>query len=338
MSRLADQLQLQLAQRVLGLPPTLLDVLLATRRKTYRSATLDPTAHLMFGLFKRSGRAGLHEMEPPRARQAFATLGGPFEVEHVEVPIADTTLAELPVRLYRGGSADAPAMLFFHGGGFVVGSIQTYDRVCRYIAKASRATVVSVEYRLAPEHPYPAAHLDARRVLDAALAGAPAIGEPSAWMVAGDSAGGNLAASAAQHAQEVGAPLSFQYLVYPATDLLHETQSFRDLPSMDLLLGSDLLEWFGRHLVDDRERVRDPMASPLRRDDLTGLCATKIVTAGFDPLWDEGEAYAKRLREAKVDVAHQHYPTMFHGFMSFAALFPEGRALLEDMARTLRDL
>ncbi len=330
----AAKLQLRIARRVLKTPRPLLNVLLSRRRYTYRGAELDPTAHVMLGLMRRAGRREVHELDPPTARRAIATMNAPFEVERVECATEDITLDGIPARVFRGGRADAPGMLFFHGGGFVVSSVETYDPICRFVAATARATVVSVDYRLAPEHPYPAGHDDARRAFDAIAGGAV---EASKWMVAGDSAGGTLAAIAAQHAKDSGASVAFQYLVYPATDLVHDTPSIRELSDGGYLLTRELMAWFGRHLSVGEARSTD-RASPGRREDCSGLCPAKIVTAGFDPLCDEAIAYAERLRAAGVPVEHRHYPTMIHGFLSYAALFPQGREVLEDMAAALRDL
>lgn len=330
----AAKLQLRVARRILRTPRPILAALLAGRRKTYRGAELDPTAHLMLGMLRRSGRREVHELGLPAARRAVAVMSAPFEVEHVECATEDVSLDGIPARIYRGGSSEAPAMLFFHGGGFVVSSVDTYDRVCRYIAATARATVVSVDYRLAPEHPYPAGHDDARRALEVATGGAVSA---SKWMVAGDSAGGTLAAIAAQHAHDRGIDLAFQYLVYPATDLVHDTDSIRELRDGGYLLTRELMAWFGDQLKVGDARTTD-RASPGRREDCSGLCQTKIVTAGFDPLSDEAIAYVERLRAAGVRVEHTHYASSIHGFVSFAALFPEGREVLDDMARTLRGL
>ncbi len=325
-----------IATRVLYSPRSVHEMLLARRRKRYRGVKLDATAQLMLAMWEVSRTPPIHELEPAAARAQLKSMGVPFEVAEAPCRTEDTTLGGVPARVYRGGRDDAPAMLFFHGGGFVVGSIDSYDRVCRYIANKAEATVVSVEYGLAPEHPFPEGHEDANRAFDAAIAGELSI-RPPRWMVAGDSAGGNLSANVAHHARDTGAPLAYQYLVYPATNLTHDTTSYRELKERNLLLSKELMEWFAMHFA--RTNVGDnPKASPAHRADHKGLAPATVITAGFDPLSDEARDYVDTLRTAGVAVDHRHYPTMIHGFMNFGGIMPDAVVLLDDMAAKLRNL
>ena len=247
-----------------------------------------------------------------------------------------------PVRL-RVTAPEGPGpfagLLYCHGGGFVVGSLNSHDHLCRALTNASGAAVVSVDYRLAPEHPFPAAADDAcaaaRWLAEPANAAALGI-DPTRLAVGGDRAGGNLAAVVALGARDRGGPaLAFQVLLYPIVDCDLNTPSY--LENADgYLLTRAAMAWYWEQYVPDPSRRADPDASPLRAGDFSGLPAALIVTAGFDVLRDEGEAYARRLAEAGVPVRLARYPGMIHGFLRRHALFDQGKAALAEIADALK--
>jgi len=266
----------------------------------------------------------------------------PFPAE----PVADVAEREIPgpagpvpVRIYTPeGEEPRPAVVFFHGGGWVIGNLDTHDGTARKLANAAGAVVVSVDYRLAPEHPYPAAAEDCYAATRwVAEHGAAELGVARGRLaVAGDSAGGNLAAVVSLMARDRGGPaLAFQLLVYPVTDPDFERASYRE-NAEGYLLTRDVMEWFWDQYVPEAERRHDPYAAPLRAPDLSGLPPALVVTAEYDPLRDEGEAYARRLEEAGVRVRCRRYPGMIHGFLSFADVVDQGKEAVAEAGTALR--
>jgi acetyl esterase len=249
---------------------------------------------------------------------------------------------EIPLRLYTPVDArgDAlPGLVFYHGGGFVIGDLETHDDLCRCLANGSGCRVVSVDYRLAPEHPFPAAVDDCWAATQYVAANARAFGIDAARLaVGGDSAGGNLAAVVAQLAKLSGGPsIKFQLLIYPVTQLgsSHETVSMRE-NAKGYFLEKDGMDWFTRCYVADPAHRNDPRVSPLLCKDLTGLPPAYVITAGFDPLRDEGKDYADALDKAGVSVTYVHYPSMVHGFFSFRSLVPKSREAISAAAAALK--
>ncbi|MFA1547693.1 alpha/beta hydrolase [Actinomadura chokoriensis] len=240
----------------------------------------------------------------------------------------------VPARLYtpKGLADGSPLLVFYHGGGWVIGDIDTHDTVCRYLAVHADVRVLTVEYRLAPEHPYPAAPDDALTAYGYAVEHAAELGaDPSAIAVGGDSAGGNLAAVVGLLAERTPA---FALLFYPATDFTVRRRS-RELFAEGFYLTDDDMVWFSDHYCP-RERRAEVKASPMLADDLSGFPATYLVTAGFDPLRDEGEEFARRLEKAGVRVALRRQEDLIHGFANTWSL--GGRALeaLSEAAGALR--
>ncbi|MGW0736448.1 alpha/beta hydrolase [Streptomyces sp. NPDC002851] len=279
------------------------------------------------------------------ARRILATLPkppwGPPEVGSVE----DRTIPglegdpDIPVRIYLPDPAAAPGprptVVFLHGGGFAIGSLDSHDGTARHLCRESGAAVVAVDYRLAPEHPFPAGLRDAWAALEWTAAHVGELGgDPGALVVAGDSAGGNLAAVLAQTARDRGGPaLALQVLVYPATDMGREWPSYTR-NGTGYFLSIAHMRWFEQqYLAPGTERTH-PQVSPLRGD-LRGLPPAHVVTAGCDPLCDEGLAYAERLRHAGVPVTEGHFPAMFHGFFGFAELIPEARTAVQEAAAAI---
>ena len=255
-------------------------------------------------------------------------------VEDVTVPGGD---GERPARIYRpAGDGPWPTTVFFHGGGFVIGDIDTHDQTCRRICSDADTVVVSVDYRLAPEHPFPAGLEDAIPATRLAAAHKADLGRADRLAVAGDSAGGNLSAVVAQTLPEV---VDAQLLIYPATDVLGEHPS-REENAEGYFLDMAMMEWFFTHYVADVEGVEagDPRLSPINADSLDGLAPTVLATAEFDPLRDEGEAYADKLAAAGVPVDKVRYDGLIHGFLDMGPLSPAAAAAVDDLVARFRKL
>ena len=246
---------------------------------------------------------------------------------------------EIPIRVYRPDVDDAPVVVFYHGGGWTLGTLNSIDGVCRELANRADCVVVSVDYRLAPEHPFPAGVDDAVAALDWVAEHAATFGgDPTRLGVAGTSAGGNLAAVVALHAREFDGPtLSHQSLLYPITNHAFDTDSYDENEDGPLLTRADM-EWFWNHYLRSPVDGRNPFASPLLAEDLSGLPPATVVTAGHDPLRDEGIAYAERLDDAGVEVEHDHYPGMTHGFLSLTGDVTTADGAMDSVAESLRTM
>jgi acetyl esterase len=257
--------------------------------------------------------------------------------EHAIPGVGGPDAAPIPARLYapHGAPAHGPLLVYFHGGGWVQGSIATHDGGCRLLAHLSGVRVLSVDYRLAPEHPYPAAADDAIAAYAWAAAHAGALGiDPQRIAVGGDSAGGNLAAVVALAARDDEAvpDVAFQLLIYPAVDLAAKAPSVTTFAE-GFLLTERGMDWYVAKYVPDAARRAEPQASPLRADDLSGLPPAYVATCVPDPLRDEGEAYAARMREAGVPVTVQRHGQV-HGFFNMSAI-PSARQALAVLAGAL---
>ena len=267
---------------------------------------LEPQAQAFLEQLAATGAQPLHELSVEQARQVIVTL---FETQGEPKPVGavqDCTIpgaaGEMPARIYRPhGTGPFPVLVYCHGGGWVIGNLDAYDATCRALTKAAGCLVVAMEYRLAPEHKFPAAPEDYYAATQWVAANATALGgDPRRIAVGGDSAGGNLAAVVAQMARDRGGPaLCYQVLVYPVTDYNFGTPSYRE-HAEGYLLTKEAMTWFWNHYLPSPAEGSHPMASPLRAARLNGLPAAFVLTAEFDPLRDEGEAYAARLREAGV--------------------------------------
>jgi acetyl esterase len=303
---------------------------------------LDPSLKLILDNLEAGSGPRLHELAPEQARQFYEAMH--VQVEPVQLAVVENRSipgpeSELAVRVYRPeGDAPMPALVYFHGGGWVIGSLDTHDSTCRALAKAAGVLVVSVDYRLAPEHRYPAAVDDcyaalrwvAEHVVELRV-------DPERIAVGGDSAGGNLSAVMTLMARDRGGPpLAFQLLIYPVTDADFDRDSYRR-NAEGYLLERAGMQWFWDHYLPDRERRGEEYASPLRATDLSGLPPALVITAGFDPLLDEGEAYAERLRGAGVDVTCSRYEEMIHGFFSMGSIVEGSRRAVEQAAAALRE-
>ena len=301
---------------------------------------LDPQAQTLLDMLAQMPQVPMAEQTPEMFRASFGMLaamsGEPDQVASVEDRTIPGPAGEIPVRIYTPeGSGPFPVLVFFHGGGFVIGDLNTHDGACRELCNGANAVVVAVDYRLAPEHPYPAAPDDCFAALQWAHANAASInGDPDRLAVAGDSAGGNLAAVVSLMARDNGGPaLRAQILVYPATDLTMSHPSIEE-NGEGYLLTKESMDWFMGHYRPD---VSDVKASPMAAADLSGLPPALVITGEYDPLRDEGEAYADRLRAAGVPVVQSRYDGMIHGFFGLRALFDASAKAMDEATRTLRD-
>ncbi|WP_256297374.1 alpha/beta hydrolase [Haloarchaeobius salinus] len=286
----------------------------------------------------------IHEMTPQEARAAMDPLLAAAGGEEPVGAVSDRTIpgrnGELPVRIYRPESdGPHPTVVFLHGGGFVIGTVDTHDGLCRALANEAEAVVVSVGYRLAPEHPFPAAVADAHAATAWAAAHRDELGGSEFLAVAGDSAGGNLAAVTSLLARDRGPEIDYQVLVYPATagDVDDGTFPSREENAEGYFLETAELEWFFEQYIEDELDAYNPLAFPLQARDLSGLPPTTVITAGFDPLRDEGRAYADRLVGAGVETTHREYDDMIHGFVSMLGEpgVDRGRVAIREIAADL---
>jgi len=244
----------------------------------------------------------------------------------------------IPVRIFLPpGPRPLPVLVYFHGGGWVIGSLDGYDSRCRLLAEWGGCAVVSVDYRMAPEYPFPAAVDDAYAATCWIAEHAPDFGgDPRRVAVGGDSAGGNLATVVAMLARDKGGPrLTFQCLVYPVTDTDTETRSYME-NAVGYNLTRDAMRWFIEQYVPDPAQRKNPLVAPLRSADLSRLPPALVITAEYDPLRDEGEAYAFALEKAGVKVELRRYDGMFHGFWGMSAVLDQGKQAIQDAGVALR--
>jgi acetyl esterase len=259
------------------------------------------------------------------------------DVQAITEPTIDGPGGALRLRLYRphGGSGALPITLYFHGGGFTCGPVEGHDNVCRTLAQRALSLVVSVDYRLAPEAPFPAATQDALAALKWVHAHAGFLGGDAARLaVAGDSAGANLATVLAHQARGTGITLKHQVLLYPVTDARFDTASYRDF-AQGYLLSREMMQWYWRQYLPDPAMGADPAASPLRQTELSGMPAATVIIAGFDPLRDEGLAYAQALRGAGVPVDVKVWEDQIHGFASMLGALDGAAEALDYCAAAL---
>jgi len=304
-----------------------------------RHMPVDPQLQQLLDVVNAMESPTLSELGPVQARALFKTMmidGEPEPVGVVTELMVPGPVQPIGVRVYEPSSerpADGwPVLAWFHGGGFVIGDLDTADTTCRKLCTRARAEVVSVDYRLAPEHPHPAAADDCWAVTQwmASPDGAAALhADPSRLAVGGDSAGGNLAAVVAMRARDAdGPPLRHQLLVYPTVDLTMSAPSIRE-NGEGYFLTEDAMAWFSDCYIGAGDR-RGPDVSPLFAAELSGVAPACVLTAEFDPLRDEGEQYVKRLADAGVAVRHERFDSMIHGFFAMGSVTP-----VADQAVTL---
>lgn len=312
-------------------------------------AKLDPDAAAVYQAFQDAGRPSYETLSATEARAYYSAARlvsnpEPPELASVQSIAIPGPAGDIPARLYtprtmRQDGGLAPALVFFHGGGWVIGDLDTHDVVCRGIADEGELLVISVDYRLAPEHKFPAAVDDAIAATRWIADNARKLGiDPEQLSVGGDSAGGNLAAVVALHARDHGGPLlAGQVLIYPATDFSMRHPSHSE-PETSVLLTHSVIRWFGAHYLSGPEDADDWRASPARAETLAGLPPAFVMTAGADPLRDEGEEYARRLADAGVPVEHRTYPGQFHGFLTMGKLLPQANVAVSQISDWLKAL
>lgn len=293
------------------------------------------------GLGLPNGLDAFLTMSAQDARAMMEQFRVPLEPEPVAT-VFDRTIpgpnGDIPVRVYNPGGGDAlPALLWFHGGGWVIGSVEGSDPTARALANQSGAVVISVDYHLAPEYKFPAPAEDCYAATRYVAEHPGEFGiDPARIAVGGDSAGGNLAAVVAIMARERGGPrIAFQALVYPVTDYNLDSESYRANANGYLLtVGS--MRWFWDHYLNHPDEGKNHHASPLRTPSLAGLPPAIVITAEYDPLCSEGEAYAARLREAGVPTEHRRYEGQIHGFFGMAATMDDAKAAVTQVSSALK--
>jgi acetyl esterase len=303
---------------------------------------LDPQARALLDQMAAAGAPPFESLTPAQAREMIMQMrelaGPPEPVARAEDRVAATAAGPIPVRVYAPeATGPLPVLVYFHGGGWVIGNLDTVDAPCRSLANQARCLIVSVDYRLAPEHKFPAAAEDCYAATRWAAEHAAELGgDPARIAVGGDSAGGNLAAVVCLMARDRGGPrLTYQLLIYPVTNYDFSTPSYQD-NAEGYLLTKNAMVWFWEHYLRDPSDGQNPYASPLRAADLRGLPPAFVITAEYDPLRDEGEAYAARLREAGVAAELRRYDGMIHGFFQMAGVLDQGKQVIADAAAALR--
>lgn len=287
---------------------------------------------------------GRLKVERDGYRATIPLAGKPEVVAEVRDEPVKGGAGDIPIRVYlpkveaRPDAPSKPLVVYFHGGGFTAGDLDTHDTPLRAVANRSGAVVVSVGYRLAPEHKFPAAPDDCYAATKWAAANARALGaDPAKLVVAGDSAGGQLAAAVSLMARaRAEFPIARQVLIYPNTDAAMETASWKEFGPKNWILGTEgMRQNYARYLRDDRDKA-DPLVSPLRAADHSKLPPALVITAGADPLRDEGESYARALEKAGVPVKHTRYDGMMHGFFQMGGAIDRGRDAIEQVSTFVR--
>jgi acetyl esterase len=305
---------------------------------------LDPLVRSLLEKLSPPGAPGLHEIPLEMGRQAMEDLmckGLPNGAE----PVADVTdrtipgpAGDVPIRIYTPeGKGPFPVVLYFHGGGWVMCSIKTHDGTCRALAHHSGCIVVAVDFRLAPEHKYPAPLEDCYAAAQWVSENAASFGgDPSKIAVAGDSSGGNMAAGLTLMARDRGGPkIGFQVLVYPSTSSLGDTASLEAYGEGYMMPRGTFFWAWTQYVRNDADR-RDPYAAPRHAEDLRGLPPALVITAEFDPLRDEGEAYGERLKQADVPTEVKRFDGMIHGFFTMSGTIPQGKDAVKAAAQAIR--
>ena len=283
----------------------------------------------------------LREVGAEQARQGIAlmhTLCTQVDIARADEHAVPGPHGDVPIRIYsQATEAVLPVVVYFHGGGWTIGDLDSYDQVCRKLAIASGLTVVSVDYRLAPEHRFPSAVEDCDAVTKwVAEHGAELGVDGSRLAVAGDSAGGNLAAVTSILARDRGAPtIAFQLLIYPVIDGTMSFPSYKE-NAEGYLMSADDMAWFYEQYAEPDVDRKDPLLSPLYAPDLSGLPPALVITAEYDPLRDEGEAYADALQQAGVEARASRYDGMVHGFLPIDGAIPTATQAIDEVAAALK--
>lgn len=301
---------------------------------------LDPDTRNLLAMMQQLGVPDFSTLSPEQARAL--SLSPPPEqptpVAACEDRVLPTGTGNVSVRVYQPAAPSGAGLLYFHGGGWVIGSVESHDETCRELCQKAHLTVVSVDYRLAPETPFPGA-LDDCFAATAYVSqhGAEFGIDPTRLAVGGDSAGGNLAAAVALKARDRGAPeIAFQLLIYPVTDANFERQSCID-NAEGYFLTTRAMRWFWDHYVPDPADRAHAYAAPLQATSFKDLPPALVLTAEFDPLRDEGEAFADQLRAAGNQVAHSRYDGLVHGFFGMQQTVAAARPAMTEAVTALQD-
>jgi acetyl esterase len=309
-------------------------------------ARLDPDAERVLFLIRAAGRPPYDTLTPAEAREASArgrqvVQPDPPQLDEIKDFDIPGPAGAIPARLYRASAANRgatqPVLIYFHGGGWVIGDLDSHDVLCRQLADQSGVVVISVGYRLAPEHRFPAAVDDAFAATQWIAKEAGRLGlDPSRIAVGGDSAGGNLATIAAIMARDQGGPkLAFQLLIYPSTDLSMTQMSHTEHAGQQPLTAA-VMTYFRQHYLGNEDLWTDWRASPLSAPSLKKLPPALIITAGHDVLVDEGYDYADRLKVSGVKIEHRHYPGQIHGFITMGRIIREANLAVAQSAAALK--
>jgi acetyl esterase len=303
-------------------------------------STLDPEAQDLLDVVNAAGLPPLQTLSVDAARErmrvALVSKADPLPIDHVEDVLLPTASGHLSMRLYRPTRGQLPVALFLHGGGWTVNDLDTHDYLCRYLASRSGCVFASLDFRRAPEHKHPAALEDAYFAYRWLLDNAEHLDLQSTYRaIVGESSGGTTAAGLTLLLRDAGAPLpSFQVLAYPLVDHLDRWPSYDDC-GIGYTLDRELIKWFCTQYLGTSYDQEDPYMFPLRTADLSGLPPTLVMTAEFDPLRDEGSAYAQELSKAGVPVEHIHARGQMHGFLLVARAVRSARALVDHLADAL---
>jgi acetyl esterase len=310
---------------------------------------LDADAAAVYKAFQEAGRPAYETLTAAEARayylQArFVTNPEPPELARVAPLSIPAPHGSIPARIYvpkqpRLQDGLAPALVFFHGGGWVIGDLESHDVVCRQLADAGALVVIAIDYRLAPEHKFPAAADDAIAATTWVAANAREHGiDPARLSIGGDSAGGNLTAVVALAARDGNGPkLAGQVLIYPAVDFAM-THGSHSEPETSVLLTHSVIRWFRDHYLNGAADIHDWRASPARATTFKDLPPAYVLTAGADPLRDEGDEYAARLKQAGVPITYKHFPGQFHGFLTMGKLLPQANVAVSEIGAWLKAL
>lgn len=343
MKRLGERLTRGAIRRLVRAPEFVIEGVFGAPPKNDRGEPLDHQVHALLGLMDATYNPSLDELGPEKAREAYALSSRLFDVAPRALrSIVDDRIEgasePVPVRIYRPvPDADAPAVVYYHGGGFVVGDLEAYHGFCTELAVQSECVIVSVDYRLAPEHPFPAAIDDCLAAFEWVHANAARLGIDRARLaVAGDSAGGNLATVVAQQLLDRGGPMpTHQLLIYPTTDNRGGYRSM-ELFAEGFYLESSLVDWFSRTYLQEHTDMNDPRVSPVAYPRLGALAPAFVVTAGFDPLRDKGERYADELEGAGTRVVHRSYGRLVHGFVTMGGVIDAASRAVGEIASDFR--
>ena len=340
----------QLGKLALRIPLSWINVATGGAPVEIDGQTLDTRAQWLLKVVERSGHPAFHEMPLSEGRPLFtetmlslATPMTPFKTPEIGEMVdraIDGPGGKLPLRIYRPfglGSQRVPAILWIHGGGWTLGSLDAYDPPCRFLAARGNCVVISVDYRLAPENRYPAQLEDCLAAWRWITASTDQLGvDPTRLVIAGDSTGGTLAAVLANEVRHDAVKPALQVLVYPATDMAMESRSYT-LFGEGFFFERKGMAWaLDNYLGGDKSLIDDPRVSPLRNPDLSGVAPALVYTAGFDPLRDEGIAYANKLRSAGVKTIHRNFDSLIHGFVGMGAVVQAAARAMDDIVAGIR--